>query len=310
MRVVTRISAVAAAILLALLCGCSAERAVTSAALVPAHDVDMSQNAQTEVSEAISEFAADDERLDAAGEAENENAALQPDEAAREELGVTSETGSADALISLALNADFADCGISEADMPLLRAFLEVLLICDTPSELPKTPDNFDTERVFYEIKNALALLLRQARQDAALEQALCERERWYLTREDAFTYSLCAEGETALTARIYLATQCVDAEGFETASLRSLRQKAAAGENADSLSEEMRERFVQYLMQDDAYGWLFTGFEDNTSWQWSTENGYTVLTLRCYPNGAEGAATEMIFEANAAGEVSERPIG
>lgn len=310
MRAVKRVSAAAAAILLALLCGCSTERAVASAALVPAHDADMSQNAQTEANAAASEPAAEDERPDAESEAENEDAALPPDEAACEEVDVTLETEPADALISLALNADFGDCGIAEADTPLLREFLSVFLTTDAPSVLPQTPSDFDTERVFYEIKNALTLLLREARQDAALEQALCERQTWHLTRENAFFYVLRAEGETALTAQIYLATQCVSAEDFETASLRRLRQKAATGENADALSEEMRERFVQYLMQNDAYGWLFTGFEESTTWQWSAEDGCTVLTLRCYPNGAEGAATEMAFEADAAGEISERPIG
>lgn len=310
MRLTTRILAATAAALAVLLCGCSAERAVTLPAPVPAHDADTSQNAQTAELDEISELAATNEPSGTAGKAESESAPSQPDEDARAALEPISESADARVLLALALNTDFADCGIAGEDTPLLREFLSVFLTDDAPSVLPQTPDNYDTERTFYEIKNALTLLLREAEQDAALEQALRERETWYLTREDAFSYVLRAEGETALAVQIYLSTQCVSAKGFETPSLRRLRQQAADGENAGAVSGEMREQFVQYLMRDDAYGWLFTGFEDSTSWQWSTENGHVVLTLRCYPNDAEGAATELIFEANAAGEVSERPIG
>ena len=310
MRLTTRILAAMAAALTVLLCGCSAAGTVTSPPPAPAHDADTSQNVQTAERDVRAESAANDEPSGTAGKAERGNAPSQPDEDAHAAPEALSETAADRALLALALNADFADCGIAEEDTPLLREFLSVFLSCDAPSVLPQTPDDFDTERIFYEIKNALTLLLREAQQDAALEQALCERETWHLTREDAFSYVLRAEGETALTVQLYLSTQCVSAEGFETPSLLRLRQQAADGENADAVSGEMRERFVQYLMRDDAYGWLFTGFEDSTSWQWSTENSQIVLTLRCYPNGAAGAATELILEANPAGAVSERPIG
>lgn len=310
MRLTTRILTAMAAALTVLLCGCGAAGTVSLPAPAPAHDANTSQNTQTAERDVRAESAANDEPSDTAGAAESENAPSQPDKDVHAAPEALSETAADRALLALALNTDFADCGIAEEDTPLLHEFLSVFLTCDAPSALPQTPDDFDTERIFYEIKNALTLLLREAQQDAALEQALCERETWHLTREDAFSYVLRAEGETALTVQLYLSTQCVSAEGFETPSLLHLRQQAADGENADAVSGEMRERFVQHLMRDDAYGWLFTGFEDSTSWQWSTENGQIVLTLHCYPNGAAGTATELILEANPAGAVSERSIG
>lgn len=131
----------------------------------------------------------------------------------------------------------------------------------------------------FYDVKNAIFLLLRDLRADDVLKEAFLSRENWTLSCDGGMEYTLTAQGtQESLTAHLYAAG--VDVEGYCTPNRSNLERLAAQGENAAVVSEQLREQFVLAVLRDHQYGRTMSGEFGEAVWAWHKTDGEIQLNV------------------------------
>lgn len=183
-----------------------------------------------------------------------------------------------DALALACLRVTPDDSVVDADEVWLLRGFLAESIGTDELSW--DVPISLRTEYSrFYEVKNALLLLLRDLRADDALKEAFLSREDWTLSCEGGSEHTLTARGtQDSLTAHLYAAG--VDVDGYCTTSRSVLERLAAEGENAEAVSAELRERFVLAMLRDDQYGRMMSGEFGAAVWSWHEAGGNFLLEV------------------------------
>lgn len=176
------------------------------------------------------------------------------------------------------------DSSVVRADeIILLRAFLaQELLKNDDVIWIWDTPVPQQTEySMFYMVRNALELFLRDLRADDTLKEAFLLRADWTLSwdNDECIQYILRARGtEGSLIAHLYSAG--VDVEGLKTPSRKNFEQLAMDAENSDQISEDVIQQFVLGVMRDLQFGRMMSGEFGSVQWSWRVNDGQPQLVV------------------------------
>ena len=134
---------------------------------------------------------------------------------------------------------------------------------------------------MFYMVRNALELFLRDLRADDTLKEAFLLRADWTLSwnNDECIQYILRARGtEGSLIAHLYSAG--VDVEGLKTPSRKNFEQLAMDAENSDQISEDVIQQFVLGVMRDLQFGRMMSGEFGSVQWSWRVNDGQPQLVV------------------------------
>lgn len=194
------------------------------------------------------------------------------------------------------------DSSVVDADeITLLRSFLAASLLArDIPWDAP-VPLSSEYS-CFYNVRNALLLLLRDLRADDTLKEAFLCRENWILTWDAGFEYILTAQGtQDSLTAHLYPAG--IDVEGYQTPSRKKLNRLAQEGENSDLVPEKVREQFVLAVLRHLEYGRMMSGEFGEATWAWREIDGEIQLEVDVMMDDGTEIPLTARFVPDASGE-------
>ena len=199
------------------------------------------------------------------------------------------------------LHMRFDESVVNEDDAMLLRGFLAIHLSEQGPLWDEPVPSCTEFSR-FYDVRNALALLLRDLRADDSLKEALLLRKDWTLFWNAGSEYTLTAQGTgDALTAQLYPAG--TDVEGLQTPSRKKLEQLAQEGQNSELVPDEQKAQFILAVMRDLQYGRMMSGEFGEAAWVWHETDGEIRLEVDVVMENGEKSCLIAQFVPDASGE-------